>query len=80
MINEKGNEMNMSQALALLATAKFEPFTDSDWHAFNGCESDDPQIYYDEDKGITIIIDGQVVEFVDDDSGSSIATLTLTAN
>ena len=46
MIDEKGNEMNltMSQAVALLASAKFEPFSDSDWYAFNGCESKEPKL------------------------------------
>ena len=72
-------KMTMSQALALLASAKFEPFTDSDWHAFSGCESKEPKLYYDEIAGLTIIIDGQVVDFIDDD-GESIAQLKLTTN
>jgi len=81
MIDEKGNEMKMtmSQALALLASAKFEPFTDSDWHAFSGCDSADPMIYYDEVAGLTIIHDGEVIDFIDDD-GESIAQLKLTTN
>ena len=81
MIDEKGNEMNltMSQALALLASAKFEPFSDSDWYAFNGCESKEPKLYYDEIAGLTIIIDGQVVDFIDDD-GESRGQLNLTTN
>jgi hypothetical protein len=72
-------KMTMNQALALLATANFEPFTDADWYAFSGCESKEPKLYYDEIAGLTIIHDGEVIDFIDDD-GESIAQLKLTTN
>jgi len=76
---DKEMKMTLSQALALIATADFKPFTQNDWYAFSGCESADPKIAYDEVAKMAIIMDGEVIEFIDDDD-ESIATLTLTVN
>ena len=37
------------------------PFTDGDWMAFSGCESDEPLIGTPNDK-TTVIVDGRTVE------------------
>jgi len=71
--------LTMSQALALLAKADFKPFTRNDWYAFSGCDSADPMIYYDEVAGLTIIHDGEAIDFIDDD-GESRGQLNLTTN
>jgi hypothetical protein len=49
------------EALKLIATAQFRPFTDTDWMGFAGCETADPQIA--ELGDLTIIIDGDELTF-----------------
>jgi hypothetical protein len=62
----KGNEMTALpvspvEALKLVATLTFRPFTDSDWNAWAGCESESPMIC--ETDNFTVIIDGEVIVF-----------------
>jgi hypothetical protein len=52
---------NAVDALKLIATAQFRPFTDADWQGFAGCETADPQIA--EVGDMVVIIDGDEVTF-----------------
>ena len=65
------------EALKLMATATFHPFTDLDWSSWSGCESESPMIA--ELDGVTIIIDGDCVTFnaYNDGSGSEWTEFTL---
>jgi len=76
---EKEKEMTLVEALGLIAASEFKPFTDADWYAFSGCETADPKIAYDEDLGLTIIIDGNTIDFIDDE-GESVNILKLITN
>lgn len=57
--------MNVATALKLVATTEFRPFTESDWHAWQGCNSKNPLI--GENGKYAIIIDGDEVTFCDDE-------------
>ena len=50
-----------AQALALVMSSTFRPFTSHDWDAYAGCETPDPKICERED-GLTIVIDGARIE------------------
>jgi len=43
-----------------------QPFTDGDWHAFNGCESANPRIAYE--GNLAMILDGSLIQVIDLDS------------
>ena len=53
--------MNSADALKIIATAQFRPFTKSDWMGFAGCESENPMIA--EIGDMCVIIDGDKLTF-----------------
>lgn len=57
------------EALRLVATLSFRPFSDVDWDCWAGCESAEPLICETDD--FTVIIDGEVITFnsYHDDNG-----------
>jgi hypothetical protein len=55
--------MTPSQILALVARARFEPFTETDWDAFAGCSSENPLIA--EVDHYILIIDGAEIQVTD---------------
>lgn len=56
------NYPNQAEALIIIAQTEFQPFSEGDWYAFAGCQSDKPYIgYY---KDYTIVIDGDKVNIV----------------
>ena len=57
--------MDAFEAMKLIATTEFRPFTKSDWEAFSGCQTDNPMI--GENDRWTIIIDGNEVTFCYED-------------
>jgi hypothetical protein len=59
--------MNAFEAFALVARARFEPFTEADWEAFCGCVTETPQIA--EVDGFTLILDGDVLSVTDSEFG-----------
>lgn len=67
------------QAITLLASCTFRSFTSHDWAAFAGAESADPQIC-ERDDGITVLVDGNRVEFHlwDAEGGCQDATFDFT--
>lgn len=66
--NEPTVWFSSQEVKAKLQEAKFKPFTDEDWQAFAGCESDEPWIFYSYAPGtnylvgMTVILDGTHVE------------------
>ena len=52
---------NALEALKLIATATFRPFDDTDWMAWQGCDSANPMIA--EVDELVIIVDGDEVTF-----------------
>lgn len=50
-----------------LAEVGFKPFTEADWEAFSGCESEEPWIYSND--SLIIIMDGKRVCTYVDNSG-----------
>ena len=63
------NNLTAEKALFLVAMAKFERFTPSDYDAFGGVESDNPML--GEYNDWLIIIDGKRVDFDDPETGAS---------
>lgn len=51
-----------AEALFLLTQTKFKHFTERDWEAFLGCESENPLIGYNEDY--TLVLDGETLNIV----------------
>jgi len=69
-------ELSATEALILIAKTEFSPFTDADWEAFAGCESENPLIGYN--GSFTIVIDGEeLVNIIheDDEFGGQIFKL-----
>jgi hypothetical protein len=52
-----------AELLKLIATLSFEPFTESDWECWSGCESEAPVVCYAEK--FTIVIDGDKISYQD---------------
>lgn len=63
MVDEGNFDMAISKngLLVTLASLKFEPFTETDWDCFAGCESENPLIAFDEKTDTTYILDGDVL-------------------
>ena len=57
--------MDAFEAMKLIATTEFRPFTKSDWEAFSGCQNENPMI--GENGRWTIVIDGNEVTFCYED-------------
>ena len=55
-------EFTQAEALALIATLNFRPFTQADWDGFSGCETASPLIHYGEE--FIVVIDGANVDFM----------------
>lgn len=62
---------NLADKLCSHPKPALRPFDNGDWQAFNGCESDNPEIAYTERS--STILDGSTVEVVviDDPDGYS---------
>lgn len=60
-------QLNATELFALIAKTQFAPFTEADWYAFAGCESETPFIGYNGD--FTIVIDGETVNVVHAEDG-----------
>jgi hypothetical protein len=67
--------LNVTQALLLIARTEFVPFTQSDWDAFCGCESENPLIGYNGDY--CLVLDGDTVNIIgsDDEYGGQLFNL-----
>jgi hypothetical protein len=57
--------MNAIDAFKMIGETTFRPFTDSDWKAFQGCETQNPMI--GENGQWAIVIDGDEVTFCSPD-------------
>ena len=51
-----------AELLTFIAKAEFKPFTQMDWDAFSGCESENPFIGYNGE--FAIVIDGNLINIV----------------
>lgn len=60
-MSESG-ELSLVEALSLIATLSFRPFSDSDYCGWSGVESENPLIA--ENDEFVCVIDGEIVEFV----------------
>jgi len=58
--------MNAVTVMNLIAQTEMKPFTEADYMAFGGCESDNPLI--GENGDFLIIIDGNNIEVFEADS------------
>jgi len=69
-------KLSMTEALSLIAKTQFSPFTEADWFAFAGCESDDPVIGYNGD--FAIVVDGDTVNIIhaEDEYGGQLFCLS----
>lgn len=56
------NYPTQAEALIWIARTDFQPFSQGDWYAFAGCESDNP--YIGCHNGYIIVIDGDKVNIV----------------
>jgi hypothetical protein len=67
----KGNDMKTQlsavEAFRLMALTEFKPFTESDWEAYLGCESENPFIGYNGDY--TLVLDGETLNVCHFDDG-----------
>lgn len=74
-------DIDVFEALNLIANAKFRPFDKNDWMAFSGCESENPLIAYGVSFGtpiplssedlFTVIIDGDNINIIAEYDGNS---------
>ena len=55
--------MTAAEAFALVARAQFEPFTEADWNAFCGCETENPMIAYVDD--FTLVMEDDTLSVTD---------------
>lgn len=53
--------MNATEALKMIAATEFRPFTESDFQAWAGVETENPM--YGENGDWAIVLDGDVVQF-----------------
>ena len=60
MIETGENSMTFDM-LEKIASLKWDYFSDADWNAFMGCQSQTPRIAHD-NKGVTYVIDGDVLQ------------------
>jgi hypothetical protein len=69
-------KLSASEAIALIAKTQFSPFTESDWHAFMGCEADEPFIGYNGDY--CLVLDGETVNIfhAEDEFGGQLFSLS----
>lgn len=65
-----------AEIFKMLVLTVFEPFTERDWEAFQGCKSANPRIGYN--GNFTLILDGETLNVIDadDDYGGAFYTLT----
>lgn len=50
------------EAMRLVALTQFKPFTDADWDAFIGCESENPLI--GENGEYVLVLDGETINIL----------------
>ena len=64
------NKVSLQDALSAMSKLYFEDFTQNDWDAWAGCETDVPRIAYDPIRNAHWIIDGSNLYFypMDDDN------------
>lgn len=58
-------QLTALEAFRLIAGTTFRPFTETDWQAFQGCQTENPLV--GENGEWAIVIDGEEVTFVDED-------------
>ena len=69
-----------TEVLYLTATATFRPFDKNDWMTFGGCESENPMIatvYDDYAEHYTLVLDGEILNIIHEDDGTSGQTFEL---
>ena len=54
------------ELLKILAETEFRPFDSVDWWNFGGCETNDPMIGYYKPSELTIVIDGDQINVVNE--------------
>jgi len=52
------------EALRIVVTSTFRPFTQIDWAVYSGCGSKTPLIAEREDLGFVIMVDDNVIVFI----------------
>lgn len=64
-----------AELMVLIAKSQFRPFTEGDWYAFAGCESENPLI--SEADHYCIVIDGNTVNvlYYGDEYGGALYSL-----
>lgn len=70
--------LNLNEILVLIAKTQFAPFTEAEWDAFAGCQSETPFIGYNGD--FTIVIDDETVNVIhaEDEFGGQLFCLRET--
>jgi hypothetical protein len=68
-------QLNLNEILALIAQTEFKAFTEGDWYAFSGCETETPFIGYNGD--FTIVMDGVMINIIhaEDEFGGQLFAL-----
>lgn len=56
------NYPSAAEVLFLITQTKFKHFTENDWEAFLGCESENPLIGYNGDY--TLVLDGETLNII----------------
>lgn len=59
---ETRTQLSAVEAFRLMALTEFKPFTERDWEAFLGCESETPFIGYNGDY--TLVLDGETLNII----------------
>jgi hypothetical protein len=69
-------ELSLNEALKLIALTKFSAFSEEDFYAFSGAESEDPVIGYNGE--FTIVIDGETINIIheSDETGGQLLRLS----
>ena len=68
----------IAEVLKIIAETKFSPFTQADWYAFSGCESNNPVI--GEYNDMAVIIDGNNVLLLQEDDEYGGKNYSLVSN
>lgn len=73
---ETRTQLSAVEVFRLMALTEFKPFTESDWEAFLGCESENPFIGHNGDY--TLVLDGETLNVIhaEDMYGGQLFSLT----
>lgn len=71
--------ISAAEVIALVAKTQFREFTDIDWQAFAGCETENPLIAETtfKDQIVIIILDGNSIQIVPDEDLAEFVTFYL---